>query len=105
MGTSVLMIKTQIGLGVLSIPTAFNKLGLIPGVIIMLTIGVITTWSDYIVGVFKVNHRHVYGIDDAGNMIFGRIGREVFGAAFCLCNTPFLHLVPREYALSNRYCP
>ncbi|OJJ54274.1 hypothetical protein ASPSYDRAFT_161130 [Aspergillus sydowii CBS 593.65] len=84
MGTSVLMIKTQIGLGVLSIPTAFNKLGLIPGVIIMLTIGVITTWSDYIVGVFKVNHRHVYGIDDAGAMIFGRVGREVFGAAFCL---------------------
>lgn len=101
MGTSVLMIKTQIGLGVLSIPTAFNKLGLIPGVIIMLTIGVITTWSDYIVGVFKINHRHVYGIDDAGGMIFGRIGREVFGAAFCLCNAPSCGLVPVEYASAN----
>lgn len=101
MGTSVLMIKTQIGLGVLSIPTAFNKLGLIPGVVIMLTIGVITTWSDYIVGVFKVNHRHVYGIDDAGAMIFGRVGREVFGAAFCLCNTPSSGLVRVQYALAN----
>jgi hypothetical protein len=52
-GTSVLMMKTQIGLGVLSIPLNFDVLGMIPGVICLLVIGGITTWSDYQVGVIK----------------------------------------------------
>lgn len=44
MGTSILMMKTQIGLGVLSIPLVFDTLGMIPGIIILLTIAIITTW-------------------------------------------------------------
>lgn len=81
-GTAGLMIKTQLGLGVLSFPHVFDKLGMIPGVIILCTIAGITTWSDYIVGVFKLNHRHVYGIDDVGQMLFGRVGKEAFATAF-----------------------
>lgn len=79
------MMKTQIGLGVLSIPAAFDALGLVPGVICLCAIAVITTWSDYVVGTFKLRHREVYGIDDAGGLMFGRLGKEVFGAVFCLC--------------------
>jgi amino acid permease len=79
------MMKSQIGLGVLSIPTAFDTLGLIPGILCLLAVAVITTWSDYMIGVFKLHHRAVYGIDDAGALMFGRIGREVLGIAFCLC--------------------
>jgi amino acid permease len=41
MGTSILMMKTQIGLGVLSIPLVFDTLGMISGIIILLAI---TTW-------------------------------------------------------------
>ncbi|KAE8373869.1 transmembrane amino acid transporter protein-domain-containing protein [Aspergillus bertholletiae] len=84
LGTSALMMKTQIGLGVLSIPLAFDTLGLIPGVIILCVIAAITTWSDYIVGVFKLRHRQVYGIDDAGALMFGSAGRIILGGAFCL---------------------
>lgn len=84
-GTSVLMMKTQIGLGVLSIPFTFDVLGLVPGVIIMCAIAAITTWSDYIVGVFKMNHPEVYGIDDVGHLLFGATGRTIFGGAFVLC--------------------
>ncbi|KAJ5317971.1 hypothetical protein N7508_002479 [Penicillium antarcticum] len=83
-GTVVLMMKSQIGLGVLSIPSAFDTLGLVPGVICLLAVAVITTWSDYMVGVFKLKHREVYSIDDAGGLMFGPIGREVFGFVFCL---------------------
>lgn len=79
------MMKTQIGLGVLSIPSVLDTLGLVPGVILLCVVGGITTWSDYMVGVFKLRHPEVYGIDDAGELMFGRIGREVFSAAFCLC--------------------
>lgn len=77
--------KTQIGLGVLSIPANFDVLGMIPGVICLLVIGGITTWSDYIVGVFKLNHPSVYGIDDVGEKIAGKPGRWFLGTAFVLC--------------------
>jgi amino acid permease len=81
------MLKTQIGLGVLSIPQVFDVLGLIPGVICLLAISGITAWSNYIVGVFKLNHSDVYGIDDVGKKIFGRIGYELFGIVFALCKS------------------
>ncbi|KAJ5391172.1 amino acid transporter [Penicillium cosmopolitanum] len=84
LGSAALMMKSQIGLGVLSIPVAFDTLGIVPGVVILCTIACITTWSDYIVGVFKLRHRDVYGIDDAGGLMFGRIGKAFFGSAFCL---------------------
>jgi len=79
------MMKSQIGLGVLSIPSAFDTLGIVPGMICLIVIAIITTWSDYMVGVFKLKHRSVYSIDDAGGLMFGPIGREVFGFVFCLC--------------------
>lgn len=79
------MIKTQIGLGVLSFPSVFDTLGLIPGVILLCVIAGITTWSNYIVGTFKLNHRHVYGVDDVGQMLFGRFGKEVLAVAFMGC--------------------
>lgn len=85
--------KTQIGLGVLSIPVAFNHLGIVPGVIVLMAIAGITTWSDYIIGVFKLRHREVYGIDDAGELILGRAGRIFFGGAFVLCKSYFVHCI------------
>ncbi|KAM0418941.1 hypothetical protein ACHAPT_012099 [Fusarium lateritium] len=84
LGTSALMMKIQIGLGVLSIPAAFDILGLIPGVVCLLIVAAITTWSNYIVGVFKINYPEVYGIDDAGKLMFGVIGREILALGFCL---------------------
>ena len=79
------MTKSMLGLGVLSIPNALGVLGLIPGVISLLAIAVIATWSMHIVGVFKINHREVYGIDDVGYKLFGVFGREFLGTAFCVC--------------------
>lgn len=84
-GTVILMMKTQIGLGVLSIPTAFDSLGIVPGIICLCVIAAVTTWSDYVIGAFKLNHREVYGIDDAAGLMFGSIGRGVLSVIFCLC--------------------
>jgi hypothetical protein len=99
------MIKTQIGLGVLSIPAVLDTFGMVPGVILLLIIAVITTWSDYIVGVFKLNHRSVYGIDDVGQLLFGRVGREFFGVVFVLCKWICWHMCdPRTNAYSLDIC-
>jgi amino acid permease len=81
----VLMIKTQIGLGVLSIPSVLDTLGMGPGLVVVIAIGVITTWSNYVIGTFKKNHPSVYGIDDVGYKLFGRAGREFFYVVFVLC--------------------
>ena len=88
------MMKTQIGLGVLSIPAAFDTLGLIPGIIALIVIGLITLWSGYIVGAFKRRHPETYGIEDVGQKLFGRAGREVLGLAFALCGSlPYGNMV------------
>ena len=79
------MMKLCVGLGVLSIPATFDVFGIVPGTIILVCIGAISTWSCYVVGCFKLNHPEVYGIDDAGRLMFGRVGREIFAVAFCLC--------------------
>ncbi|RSM01842.1 hypothetical protein CDV31_011192 [Fusarium ambrosium] len=84
LGTVALMMKTQFGLGVLSIPDVLNTLGLIPGAICICIISAITTWSNYMIGCFKLKHRDVYGIDDAGGLMFGPIGREFFAVGICI---------------------
>jgi len=48
--------KSQIGLGVLAIPSVFHSLGMIPGIICLIVIGALTTWTDYWIGMFKLNH-------------------------------------------------
>lgn len=79
------MLKTQFGLGVLSIPQALGTLGFIPGIICLCVIACIGTWTNYVIGTFKRRHPEVYGIDDAGGLMFGRIGREAFGVGVCIC--------------------
>lgn len=79
--------KTQFGLGVLSIPQVFNTLGMIPGVVCLVAISSICTWSAYVIGQFKLRHPGVYGIDDAGDLMFGRVGREVLGVSVCICES------------------
>lgn len=95
------MMKTQIGIGALSIPGAFDVLGLIPGVVTLIAVAIITTWSDYIVGCFKLNHPTVYGLDDSGHIMFGKPGREVFGIAFLLCKSDLecsIHIPSQQHA-------
>ena len=79
------MMKTQFGLGILSMPVVFDTMGIIPGIILVLAIAGITTWSNYMVGAFKARHPEVYSIADVGQMFFGRIGAELFGGGYALC--------------------
>ncbi|KAJ9106704.1 hypothetical protein QFC20_004035 [Naganishia adeliensis] len=79
---TVLMIKTQIGLGVLAIPSVMHTLGVVPGVITILLVAAMTTWAAYVVGSFKRRHPEVYTLADVGQLMFGPVGREVFGALY-----------------------
>lgn len=79
------MLKAMVGLGVLSIPFVFQTLGIVPGSIIIIVIQGMVTWSDYVVGQFKINHPDVYGLPDVGRVLFGKIGEEVLAICFTIC--------------------
>ncbi|GAA5908703.1 hypothetical protein JCM5296_002681 [Sporobolomyces johnsonii] len=85
--TSILLMKSQIGLGVLSIPSVFSTLGLAPGIIILVVVAVLTTYCDYYIGQFKLHHPTVYSVADCGYVMFGVWGREIFGAGYWLLMT------------------
>lgn len=58
---------------------------MIPGVILLLTIGAITGWSAYVIGEFKRRHPHCHSVADVGQMWWGPVGRELLGALYWLC--------------------
>jgi len=109
----ILMLKSQIGLGILSLPAILGTLGLGTGLICIVGIGVIMTcesmrsvqWliqgADYMIGETKRRYPQVCectklghgpsnksdSIDDMGYLMGGRIGREIFAIAFWLCKS------------------
>jgi hypothetical protein len=50
-------------------------------------IGVLTTWTDYIVGTFKLAHPEVYTLADVGMIMGGPILREILGTMYWLYMT------------------
>lgn len=79
------MMKTQVGIGALSIPSAFETLGLIPGVFVLLIVAIMTTWSNYMAGVFCLKHDRIFSLDQAGKQMFGAPGEFSFLACLMLC--------------------
>lgn len=82
LGAAILIAKAQFGLGVLGIPQTFLALGVVPGLICLIGLCCLSTWTGFIVGKFRSNHPLVYTIDDAAEIMFGRAGREIMGGAF-----------------------
>ncbi|KAK4684283.1 hypothetical protein P7C73_g5905, partial [Tremellales sp. Uapishka_1] len=84
MKTAIVLLKVQIALGVLAMPTVLLTVGAVPGVIVILGVGLLTTWSDYVTGLFKRNHPEVYSIADAGYVLAGRVGRDAFAFIYAV---------------------
>lgn len=72
------MIAETISLGILSLPYSVAQLGLIPGILFILLLGLLATYSGYVIGQFKLRHPQVHSMADAGYILFGTIGYHVF---------------------------
>ncbi|GMK54814.1 hypothetical protein CspeluHIS016_0114000 [Cutaneotrichosporon spelunceum] len=83
-GTFVLMTKANVGLGILQIPFVFMTIGLVPGIILLVLMALLVMWTATYIQGFKLNHPQVYGYADIGEVLFGRIGREIFSAVFVI---------------------
>lgn len=74
----MLMIAETISLGILSLPYSVAQLGLIPGIIFIFLLGLLATYSGYVIGQFKLRHPTVHSMADAGYILFGRFGYHLF---------------------------
>ncbi|EPS94778.1 hypothetical protein FOMPIDRAFT_1038729 [Fomitopsis schrenkii] len=78
---AALMLAETVSLGILSIPSVFNSLGMVAGCFLVISLGGIATITGYMIGAFKLRYPHVHNMADAGMILAGPFGREVLGAA------------------------
>ncbi|KZP01046.1 hypothetical protein CALVIDRAFT_508595 [Calocera viscosa TUFC12733] len=85
---SFFMIAEIVSNGMLSLPSSLAVVGIVPGVILILFLGIFATYTAVLLIDFKLNHPEVHNMGDAGMLIFGPIGREIlsFGTiVFAIC--------------------
>ncbi|RAL14694.1 putative amino acid transporter [Aspergillus homomorphus CBS 101889] len=83
----MLMIAENISLGILSLPSAVATLGIVPSILIILGMSGISWYTGYVMGQFKLRYPQVHSMGDAGELLMGRVGREImfFGQLlFCI---------------------
>ena len=71
------MVAETVSLGVLSLPAAVAGLGLAPAVVILISLGLIASYTGYVIGQFKWRFPHISSMADAGEVLMGRFGREL----------------------------
>ena len=86
----VVLIVEAIALGSLSMPSAFATLGMVAGVIVTVSIGLICVYTSFTIGQVKLKHPGTLHYSDAGTLLGGknrRLGRflyEMIGVMFSL---------------------
>lgn len=74
---TVLLIVEAIALGCLSIPGSFATVGMVGGVILTVSLGLIAIYTSYLVGEVKIKYPHVMDYPQAVRLFGGRAGYEV----------------------------
>jgi hypothetical protein len=62
-------------------------LGLVLGVILIIGLGLLATYTGYNIGLFRERYPHIQNLGDAREILLGKFGRELFGTGlflFCL---------------------
>ncbi|KAI0484407.1 transmembrane amino acid transporter protein-domain-containing protein [Xylariaceae sp. FL0804] len=83
---ALVMIAETISLGILSLPAVLANIGLVPGVVLIVALGGLSTLSGLMMGQFRRAHPGVQSFGDAGEVL-GRavgwpaLGRELLGGA------------------------
>ena len=62
-------------------PETYADLVFTSGIILILGLGILATYTGFVIGQFKLAYPHVHNMADAGEVMAGPIGREFLGAA------------------------
>ncbi|TBU55100.1 amino acid transporter [Dichomitus squalens] len=87
---AALMITEIVSTGMLTLPNAMAVVGIVPSLILTVFLGVFALYTAKLLIDFKHNHPEVHNMGDAGFIMFGPVGREVFSvgslifAIFCV---------------------
>ncbi|KAJ5203844.1 uncharacterized protein N7498_004723 [Penicillium cinerascens] len=73
------MIAESVSLGVLSLPATLASLGLAPAIVLIIGLGLLATYTGYVIGQFHQRYPHIQNLADAGEVLMGAFGRELFG--------------------------
>lgn len=75
----MVMVAETISLGILSLPQAMATLGIVPGLILLICLGAMASYSGFVIGQFKLRYPHIHSMGCAGEVLFGRWGGEILG--------------------------
>ncbi|KAA8910700.1 neutral amino acid permease [Sphaerosporella brunnea] len=76
--TAFVMVAETVSLGILSLPSTLKAVGLVPGVLLLVGLGILATYTGYVIGQFKLRYPQVHTFAEAGGVIAGRWGHELF---------------------------
>ncbi|KAJ5218171.1 uncharacterized protein N7498_000270 [Penicillium cinerascens] len=79
-----LMVAETVSLGVLSLPAAIAGLGFVPALIILVGLGLLATYTGYVMGQMKLRYPQITTMADAGEVLAGKWGREFLGACYII---------------------
>lgn len=105
------MIAEIVSNGMLSLPSSLAVVGIVPGLILIIFLGVFATYTSWLLVKFKMRHPEVHNMGDAGKILFGRIGQEVlaFGTIVFAVFATGGQLLAGQLAISalsnNTICP
>ncbi len=78
------MLAENVSLGVLALPQALAILGIVPGLLCICFLGLIATYTGWLIGEFKLAYPKVQSFPDCGELIAGPIGREIMAVGSIL---------------------
>lgn len=78
----ITMIAETISLGILSLPSVLGTIGIVGGLVLIIGLGIIATYTGYVIGQFKLAYPHIHNMADAGEVLFAPIGMAKFGREF-----------------------
>lgn len=101
----VVLIAETVSLGILSLPAVMATLGLVPGIVLILFMGVMATYSGLVMGEFRKQHPWVESFGDAGEVMGRSIGMgKVFQELFGWAQTLFQIFVMGSHLLTWTIC-
>lgn len=79
---TICLIVEAIALGSLSLPSVFSALGMVPGILINVFIGLLAMYTSYLIGMVKLKYPGVKDYAEALGLIWGNFGYQLAGVMF-----------------------
>jgi len=82
--TALIFFTNQVGIGILSLPAMLHTIGLIPGIITIISMGVLATYTAYILIQFYRRYPSIRDVVDVAKIMGGRPLEILVGVAHVL---------------------